>query len=427
MRTVGWLVCLALAGALLHHFTAGAPVAARAAFALGVLTVAAELGGRLARRWRLPAITGFLVIGMLLRPDWLGAVRTDEVDALGFVADAALALFALRAGLAWRDSFDATGWGRYLTTSLLVPFVLTAGVVYALHPWFPLTVHQPDRDAAAVALVLGALTVVSAPALVWATLGDTARGPVGAAVLRLHVVRDVSAVVLFAVVLAAARPLASDGSLRPAAYLVPLVALGASVLTAGLLAWLAGRLRRLVDIEAGMLWLVVAFGAALAAWSGPVVAALAALLTGLGLSLWDPDTAEILARRFDARGGILTAAAFALVGVRFAWSGIVDWWPWVLMLVAIRAAGLYWGARWAGRGPLMSAPLARAGWLGLISQAGVGVLLAAAGRRAFPEWGVSFEGLAVALIAVNAVIGPACLRWALARRPILVEGASGAT
>jgi Kef-type K+ transport system membrane component KefB len=427
MRTVGWLICLALAVALLHHFTAGAPVAARAAFALGVLTVAAELAGRLARRWQLPAVTGFLVVGMLLRPNWLGVVRVDEVDALGFVADAALSLFALRAGLAWRDSFDTTGWGRYLTSSLLMPFILTAGVVYVLHPWFPLTVHQPDRDAAAVALVLGALTVVAAPALVWATLGDTARGPLGTAVLRLHVVRDLAAVVLFAIVLAAARPLASAGSLRPAAYLVPLVALGASVLTAGLLAWLAGRMRRLVDTEAGTLWLIVAFGTALAAWSGPAVAALAALLTGLALALWDPGTAEALARRFDARGGVVAAAAFALVGVRFEWGGVVDWWPWILLLVVVRAAGLYWGARWAGRRPQLSTPLARAGWLGLISQAGVGLLLAAVGRRAFPEWGVSFEGLAVALIAVNAVIGPVCLRWALARRPILVEGVSGAT
>ena len=65
--------------------------------------------------------------------------------------------------------------------------------------------------------------------------------------------------------------------------------------------------------------------------------------------------------------------------------------------------------------------LVRSGWLGLIGQAGVGLLLAAAGRRAFPEWGVSFEGLAVALVALHAVVGPICLRRALARRPALME------
>ncbi|MGH7537279.1 MAG: hypothetical protein ACREMF_01475, partial [Gemmatimonadales bacterium] len=116
-----------------------------------------------------------------------------------------------------------------------------------------------------------------------------------------------------------------------------------------------------------------------------------------------------------------------LVGVRFELAGLVAFWPWIVLLTALRAVGLYWGGRWAARGPLVSDALAQAGWLGLVSQAGVGLLLAAAGRRAFPEWGVSFEGLAATLVAVNAVIGPICLRRALARRPAVMEGVAGGT
>jgi len=62
--------------------------------------------------------------------------------------------------------------------------------------------------------------------------------------------------------------------------------------------------------------------------------------------------------------------------------------------------------------------------LGLMSQGGVGLLLAATGRRAFPEWGVSFEGLAVGLVALHAVVGPVCMRQALARRSALTQGVS---
>jgi Kef-type K+ transport system membrane component KefB len=427
MRTFVRLLCLALALALLHHFTAGAAVAPRAALALGVLTVAAELAGRLATRWHVPAVLGFLVVGMLLRPEWLGFVRGDEVTALEFVADAALALFALRAGLAWRDAGTSTAGGRYLAASIVAPLLLTALVVYVVRPWFPLTVHEPDRDAATVALMLGALTVVAAPPLVWATLRDTGDGLRGAALLRLHVIRDPLAVLLFGLLLLVTRPLASAGSLRPAAYLAPLEAFAVSLLAAATLTWLAGRMRRLVDTETGVLWLVVAFGAASAAWFGPADAMLTALLTGVGLARWDSGTAELLARRFDARGTVLAAAAFALVGVRLEWSGLMDWWPWIALLVAVRAAGLYGGARWLGRDPTAAQVVGREGWLGLVPQAGVGVLLAAAGRRAFPEWGVSFEGIAVAVVAANAVVGLVCLRWALARRSILVEGVSGAT
>jgi Kef-type K+ transport system membrane component KefB len=169
----------------------------------------------------------------------------------------------------------------------------------------------------------------------------------------------------------------------------------------------------------------VAFGAALTEWLGPAEVTLTALIAGLGLALMDDETAQPMRHHLDARGVALAAATFALVGARFDLSGLPALWPWVLLLVGLRTVGLYWGGQWAARGPLVTNALAHNGWLGLISQAGVGVLLAAAGRRAFPEWGVSFEGLAVAVVAVHAVVGPICMRWALARRPALMQGVTG--
>jgi Kef-type K+ transport system membrane component KefB len=426
MRTLGSLLLLGLALTLLHRSTAAAPLAARAVLALGVVVVLAELGGRLAARWRLPRVSGFVAAGMVFGPAWVGLVRADEAEALRFVSDAAIALFALRAGLALRgNAGPMNGVARYLTTSLVVPFALTAAVVYSVHPWFPLTVHQPSRDALAVALVLGALTVAAAPALAWATLADGPGGPLGDTLMRLHVLRDITAVLLFATVLALVRPLASAGAVHPMAFGGPLVTLGASMVAGALLAWLASRYRRLLGVGPGTFLVAVAFGAALAGWLGRAEVTLTALIAGLGLARMDDETAELLRSHFDIRGVALAAAAFALVGARFDVTSLLGLWPWILLLVGLRAVGLYWGGRWAARGPLVTDALAHSGWLGLISQAGVGVLLAAAGRRAFPEWGVTFEGLAVAVVAVHAVVGPICMRWALARRPALMQGVPG--
>jgi hypothetical protein len=154
---------------------------------------------------------------------------------------------------------------------------------------------------------------------------------------------------------------------------------------------------------------------------------LAALVAGIVLARFDAETAGLLRSRFDVHAGALAAGAFALLGVRLDAASLLELWPWVLLVAGLRAVGLYWGGRWAARDPLVTRDLARSGWLGLISQAGVGLLLAAAGRRAFPEWGVSFEGLAVALVALHAVVGPICLRRALERRPALTEGVTGGT
>jgi len=436
MRSLVSLLLLGMTLVVLHQLTEGAPLAARATLSLGMLVVLAELSGRLALRWRLPRVSGFVAVGILLGPSWLKAVRPDEADALGFVGDAALALFALRAGLALRvglggGNAGATNisLGRYLTASLIVPFALTATVVYSVHRWFPLTVHQPPGDALLVALTLGAFTVVAAPALVWATLADAPGGPLGDAVLRLNVLRDFAAVLLFAVVLVLARPLASAGALHPTAFGGPLLGLGASALAGVLLAWFAGGYRRMLGAEPGVFLVGLGFGAAAAGWLGGAEVTLTALVAGLWLARADHDTAELLRGRFDTRGTALAAVAFTVVGARFDVKSLPELWPWLLLLGAVRAAGLYWGGQWAGRGagaPVTDA-LARDGWLGLISQAGLGVFLAAAGRRAFPEWGVSFESFAAGLVALHAVVGPICLRQALARRPALTEGAPGGT
>lgn len=428
MRTMLWVLLVAAALVVSHHFTAGAPLAAKATLALGGVVLAAEIGGRLALRLGLPRVTGYLTAGLLLSPGWLNFVRTDEAQVLAFVSDAAIAVFALRAGLAWRgaegsDSASA-GLGRYLTASIVTPLVLTAAVVFALHSWFPLSVHQPLGDAAAVALAVGALTVVAAPALAWVTLYDAPRGGFSDALLRLHALRDTAAIAVFALVLALSRFAASAGTLRADAWWTGLLPLAGSVVSAALLVWLVSRTRRLVGGTPGMYALAVAVGAAVAGLSGQVEVTLAALLAGIGLTFADPETADMVRRHFDARGELLAAGAFALLGVRLDVTSVGDLWPWMLLLIGLRGLGLYWGGRWAGRRLLVSEDLAKSGWLGLISQGSVGLLIAATGRRAFPEWGVSFEGLALGLVALHAVVGPVCMRQALARRPALTEGVS---
>src|SRR5439155_469431 len=98
MPRVAVLFALSLLMALLHRVTAGGPLEARATLALGFLLLAAYVGGELARRARLPRLTGYLLVGFAGGPAWLGLVRREEVEALGLIEDAAMALIAFAAG-----------------------------------------------------------------------------------------------------------------------------------------------------------------------------------------------------------------------------------------------------------------------------------------------------------------------------------------
>ena len=62
----------------------------------------------------------------------------------------------------------------------------------------------------------------------------------------------------------------------------------------------------------------------------------------------------------------------------------------------------------------------------LVPQAGSALGLVQVARRAFPEWGVSLETLAVAMIGVHEVVGPICFRRALKRAGEITEDSADA-
>src|SRR5213596_1514311 len=138
MRWVASLFALGLMMALFHRVTAGAPLEARATLALGYLLLVAYVGGEIARRVRLPRLTGYLLVGFAVGPAWLGLVRREEVDALRFIADAAVALIALAAGAELtldRMRQGRVALARLATGAIVFPFVVVTVVMLSVTRW----------------------------------------------------------------------------------------------------------------------------------------------------------------------------------------------------------------------------------------------------------------------------------------------------
>jgi Kef-type K+ transport system membrane component KefB len=426
-----WWVALAFTLGLMAVFqllTRAGPLEARATLALGFLLLAAHLGGELAKRFRLPRITGFLVTGFAVGPAWLGLVPGDEVLALGFIADAAMALIAFAAGseltlaMLRRDRIMLT---RLSIGTILLPLGIVAAVTLSVSPWFPLTVHQPVGDALAVALVLGTIAAASSPAVTMALIDELdARGPFARAVLDVTVAKDVLVVVLFALVLAIAGTLTSAGALDLSVAWTTLLHVAGSLAAGVALGYAVSQYVRILGRATPLFLVALAFLTAELARLVGLETMLIALAAGFYLANFTPTPALGDGLRAELKRGALPVyiVFFALAGAGLQLESLADLWPWVLLLVALRALGLRVGTRWAGRSPAVPAGLARHGWLGLVSQAGVAVGLAAVARRAFPEWGVSLEALVVVMIGVHEVVGPICFGRALRLTGEVTEG-----
>ena len=403
---------------------AGGTVEARATLALGLLIVAAYLTGTIAQRFRIPRIIGYLAAGFIAGPAWLGLIRGDELAVLDTIASGALALIAFAAG--GELSLDAlrgpspqrTTILRMTAGAMAVPFIAVTLVALTVSAWFPLSAHQPFADALTIALALGALATVASPAITWAVITDAgANGPVSHTVPDVTIVQDLAAIAVFVVMLAITGTLASHGAVTPGIAVGALVVLGGSLLAGAALGYAAAQYLRVIQGPLGWVLLVFAFLVSQAlrlAGLDPVLVALAA-----GVMLRNVPQAGMASERVRnelARCAVpVYVVFFALAGSNLRLGALAEVWPWALLFVGLRAVGFWAGLRWAGRHGTISSDLVDYGWLGLISQGGLAITLAALLRRAFPEWNVSLEALAVAMIGVHQLVGPICFHWALRR------------
>jgi len=301
-----------------------------------------------------------------------------------------------------------------------IPFIAVTLVALTVSAWFPLTAHQPFEDALTIALALGVLATVASPTITWAVITDGGAktgGPISSAVRDVTMVQDLGAIVLFIIVLAVSGLVASPGAVTPGSAVRAALVLGGSLVAGVGLGLAAAEYLRAIQGHIEWVLLVFAFIAAQAlrlAGLDPVLVSFAA-----GFALRNAPSGQGSSERVRtelARCALpVYAVFFALLGSNLRLSALAEVWSWALLFAGLRAAGLWAGMKWAGRHNTISTDLVDYGWLGLISQGGLAVTLAAILRRAFPEWNVSLEALIVAMIGVHQLIGPICFHWALRR------------
>ena len=385
--------------------------------ALGFLLVGAFLGGAAAARIRLPRITGFLLVGLIAGPYVSGLLTHDMMVAGKAVEGVAVALIALTAGgeikLAWLRQHAAR---LAVITGLQIVFVGTAVgcVVFfgrSLFPFMP----SDLLGAAVISLVLAAIAISNSPTVTIALISDCkAKGPLSQTVLGIVVVVDVCVIVLFAVTLAIAKDVLGTGS-GSSLGLSLARELGGSVLVGlgfgiGITAFL-----RYVSRDTAVFILGICFAMAQIAAAFHLEALLIALTAGMWVENVSSARAEPLMKSIAKVSLPVYAVFFAAAGAKVNLVALASMWPLALLLSATRAAAIWAGAAAGARLARVEPVIARYAWLGLISQAGVTLALAAILQRSFPEWGEGIGVLIVSMIAFHEILGPIGFQYALRR------------
>jgi len=386
--------------------------------AIGVIVVAGLAGGLAAEKVKLPRISGYIVVGILLGHAALNIVPPEAVESLDPVTEIALGVIAFLIGgslrieslrglgksVTWITLLQSLGaWFLVaLVLALVGPLIIPGETFW--HVYFPM------------AFIIGAISCATAPAATMAVISEyRAKGPMTTTLLAVVALDDAVAVVAFAIARGVSQPLASPTANTPLSQVLGIPLLGiVEALALGVAFGVAlVYVNRLV--KSHQLLLVAVLGAVM-------LCAGIAIRLDISLILANMATGFVVtnkARREEAFlvveeiEDILYVMFFVLAGLHFDLSMLKVAGLLALSIVAARYTGKYAGT-WIGA-TISHAPEVVKRYLGLalLPQAGVAVGLVLLAEKTFPAFGSVMLASVLTSVIVNELITPPLTKYAL--------------
>lgn len=394
----------------------------------------ALLGGLLMTRafkpLKLPAVTAYLIAGVLIGPYCLGALGIDglgfpthdAVSALALISEVALGFIAFSIGSEFRvEELKKTGKQAFVI-GVFQALVATLFVDLAL-----LVVHfiMPDKLTVPQLITLGAIATATAPAATLMVVRQyKAKGPLTSLLLPIVALDDAVGLIVFAVSFGIAKTLVS-GQVDMVSILVnPIVEIVCSLILGAIMGWVLTQLEKLFNSNTNRLNLTIAFVFLTASLSmldfhvGPVHISFSSLLVCMMLGTVFcnicPLSHDLMAGA-DKWTSPLFALFFVISGAELELSVFADWAIVVIGIVYIlfRSLGKYFGSFASAKATKCSPEICKYLGITLLPQAGVALGMCAIAAVGLPGQGTLIRNITLFAVLIYEIFGPVMTRMAL--------------
>ncbi len=363
---------------------------------LSLALIAGLIMSRLAKAVNLPAVTSYLIAGLLLGPFFLGRLGLSglgfgfgslaQVESYGILTQVALGFIAFVIGNEFRLSALKHMGRQAITVGIVQAVITTALVDIAL-----ITLHllRPDMISMASAITLGAIAAATAPAATLMVVKQyKASGPLTHLLLMVVAIDDAVGLVLFSASYGVANAL-EQGRIDPVSVIVdPLLEIALSLLLGAAAGYVLNLLEVYFHSRSKRMSLSVAFvlltvglsmtefelGGTRCGFSLLLVC----MMTGTVFCNICP-TSEELMDRLDRWVSPINILFFVLSGAELDLTILAN--PFVLLIgvvyIIARSAGKIGGARLSSRAVRCSSDIQKYLGITLLPQAGVALGMAA--------------------------------------------------
>lgn len=378
---------------------------------------------------KLPAVTAYLIAGVLIGPYCLGALHIDglgfgsmeEVSALGVISQVALGFIAFSIGSEFRlDDLKKIGKQAFVigVFQALVATVFVDLALFAVH------LMMPDKLSLPQVITLGAIATATAPAATLMVVRQyKANGPLTKLLLPIVALDDAVGLIVFAVSFGIAKTLVS-GSVDIVSIIVnPIVEIVCSLLLGAIMGWLLTQLEKLFNSNTNRLNMTIAFVVMTVALSnlkfevGSIHIGFSSLLVCMMLGTVfcnicplseemmnrsDKWTSPLLALFFVISGAELELSVFAdiaIVGI-----GVV--------YILFRSLGKYFGAFASAKATKCAPQICKYLGITLLPQAGVALGMCTTAMQ-LGEQGNLIRNITLFAVLIYELVGPMMTKMAL--------------
>jgi Kef-type K+ transport system membrane component KefB len=365
------------------------------------------LSSKVMKGVRLPNVTGYLIIGLIVGPYCLNWLPQAVIEQFSIIPDIALGFIAFSIGAEFKlDYLKKVG-----KSPVIIAITEGIGAVVFVDLILIVTGHDP-----AFSLVLGAIAAATAPAATLMVVRQyKAKGPVTDTLLPVVAIDDAVALMAFGLSVAIAKAISSQGSvslfatiINPVIEIIGALVLGAvlGIALKYLTDWFTGRGNRL-SVSSAMVLLcigvsnMIGLSALLVCMTMSAVYANISKVSDTVFELVERITPPIFMLFFFVSGAELDLSILPAVGI----IGV--------LYIVFRVIGKYVGA--AVGAELSHAQPVVAKYLGytLIPQAGVAIGLAGLATKVAPEYGSQIQTIILCGTIIYELCGPVVTKLAL--------------
>lgn len=374
---------------------------------IAIMLVAALLAGKVVKKMKLPNVTGYLVIGLLIGPHCLNILSNDLISSMNVITEFALGCIAFSIGAEFRISFLK----KVGKAPIVIGVLEGLGAVIVVD-----TIMLISGYDVTFALAMGAIASATAAASTLMIVKQyKAKGPVTNTLLPVVALDDAVALMAFGISMAIARMISSSGKASIGALLVdPLIEIVGGLAFGALLGIImvfavklyTGRGNRLA-ITIMMISLcvgvsdLVGFSSLLACM---MLSMVFVNLSKYRMKIYEPldrITPPVYMMFFIISGASLDVTILTSVGI----VGII----YVFGRVIGKVLGAFVGAK------VSKAPKVVSKWLGftLVPQEGVAIGLATSAASSLPEYGARIQTVVLCGVVIYELFGPVITKTAL--------------